>query len=100
MRARSKVAATRHGMAADAGPALTSASCCGLRVANVSLAVRATVSIAIVIAALVAMIWLAVALADVVGGIVVLVGLLVFFRAILNFAAEPGEEPRRSGRPR
>jgi hypothetical protein len=62
--------------------------------------VRTTVSIAIVVAAVMAMIWFAAALADVVGGIVVLVGLLVFFRAILDFAAEPSERPRTSGRAR
>jgi hypothetical protein len=60
---------------------------------------KATVSIVIAVSAAVAMTSLASTLADVLGGIVVLVAILVFTRALMAFAAEPGEEAQRSDWP-
>jgi hypothetical protein len=63
-----------------------------------SLVIRATASMAVAIAAVVGLALLASTLADVIGGIVVLIAMLAFARAIMKLAAEPGEEDRRSAR--
>jgi hypothetical protein len=57
-----------------------------------SLVIRATASMAVAIAAVVGLALLASTLADVIGGIVVLIAMLAFARAIMKLAAEPGEE--------
>jgi hypothetical protein len=56
---------------------------------------RALLSLAVAIAAVVAMASLAGAIADVLAGIVALVAIVALTRAIMRFAAEPGEGPRR-----
>jgi hypothetical protein len=61
----------------------------------VSLVRKTLVSMAVTIAAAVAMATVADTLTDVLGGIVVLAAILVFTRAIMAFAAEPGEEVQR-----
>jgi L-lactate permease len=63
-----------------------------------SLVVKATVSMTVAIAGVVSMAVLGGTLADVIGGIVVLIAMLLFTRAIMKLAAEPGEEDQRSGR--
>jgi hypothetical protein len=60
---------------------------------------RALVSIVVAIAAVVALATLADTLAHVLGGIAVSVSVLTFTRALMAFAAEPGEQRRRSGTP-
>lgn len=62
-----------------------------------SFVIKAILSMAVAIAAVVAMASLASTLAVVLGGTIALVAILVFFRAILGFAAEPSEGPRPSG---
>jgi hypothetical protein len=62
-----------------------------------SSAIQALLALTTMIAAALAMATLAGAVPAVLGGIVVLVAILVFTRAIMAFAAEPGEAPRRSG---
>jgi L-lactate permease len=57
---------------------------------------KATLSMAVAVAAVVAMATRATTLTDIVGGIVVLVAILVFARAIMAFASEPSEEGRGS----
>jgi F0F1-type ATP synthase assembly protein I len=61
-----------------------------------SIVTQALLSIAATIAAAVAMATLAGGLADVLGGVVVLMAIPVFARAIMTFAAEPAEKQRRS----
>jgi hypothetical protein len=65
-----------------------------------SYVIKAIVSLATAIAAVVAVASLASTFAEVLGGIVVLVAMAVFARAIMAIAAEPGEERPRSGMPR
>jgi F0F1-type ATP synthase assembly protein I len=65
-----------------------------------SLKVKALVSMALGIAAAAAIATLTTAVADIVGGAAVLVAIVVFTRAIMTFAAEPGEARQRSGRAR
>ena len=60
---------------------------------------RALVSIAVAIAAAVALATLTGTLAHVLGGIAVSVSVLTFTRAIMAFAAEPGEQRQRAGTP-
>lgn len=62
--------------------------------------VRAVLSIAVAIAAVVALALSTGTTVDVVGGIAVFVATLVFTRAIMDFAAEPGEKPPSRGGPR
>jgi hypothetical protein len=62
--------------------------------------IRTIFAMAVAIAAVAAMASLASTLADVLGGIVVLVAILVLMRAIMAFAAEPGESGHHSGRRR
>jgi hypothetical protein len=57
------------------------------------LLVRAILSLAVAIGAVVAMASLAGTLTAVVCGIVVLAALLVFIHTIIEFAGEPGEKP-------
>jgi hypothetical protein len=57
---------------------------------------KASLAIAVAMAAVVAL----ATLADVLAGIVATVAILVFTRAIMDFAAEPGEKPQRSARRR
>jgi hypothetical protein len=57
------------------------------------LLVRAILSLAVAIGAVVAMASLAGTLTAVVCGIVVLAALLVFIHPIIEFAGEPGEKP-------
>lgn len=64
-----------------------------------SIALKAILSTAVAVGAVVAMARLAGALADVLGGVAVLVAMLVFSRAVMDFAAEPGDEPQQP-RPR
>jgi L-lactate permease len=64
-----------------------------------SLVLKALLSMAVAIAAVVAMATPAGAFGDVLGGIVGLVAIVVFARAIMALAAEPGEERHRSDRP-
>ena len=59
------------------------------------LVIKAIVSMAVAVAAVVAMASLGSTIAIGVGGAVVLVAILVFDRAIMAFAAEPGENSRR-----
>jgi hypothetical protein len=80
--------------------ALTRASSGHPRLADMSLVIKAVLSLAVAIGGVVAMASLASTLADVLGGIVALVATLVFTRAIMDFAAEPGEKPEGWGRPR
>jgi F0F1-type ATP synthase assembly protein I len=80
--------------------ALTGASSHGRRVAEMSLKVKALLSMAFGIAAAAVIATLTTAVADVVGGAAVLVAIVVFTRAIMSFAAEPGEARQRSGRAR
>ena len=63
-------------------------------------AIQAPLSIAVAIAAVVALALLASTLVDILGGVVVSVAILVFTHAIMAFAAEPGERAQRPGRPR
>jgi hypothetical protein len=65
-----------------------------------SFVTRALLSSAVALAGGVAMATIPGALVDVPAGIVVLVAIVVFMRAIMAFAAEPGEEGQRSNRPR
>jgi L-lactate permease len=60
-----------------------------------SFAIKAVLPIAVAIAAVVAMATLSGALPDLLAGLVALVAILVFARAIMDFAAEPGEESQR-----
>jgi uncharacterized membrane protein len=69
-------------------------------VAKVSLNVKALLSLAFGIAAAAAIATLSTAVADIVGGVAVIVAIVVFTRAIMTFAAEPGEARQRSGRAR
>jgi hypothetical protein len=57
-----------------------------------SLAGRALVSLAVVIAAAVAIAWLGNTIAVIVGGAVLSPAILVFTRAIMSLASEPDEE--------
>jgi hypothetical protein len=70
------------------------------RLADMSRVMKATLSMAVAIAAVVAIVWLASTLADVLGGIIVLAAMPSFTPAIMDLAAEPAEEPQRLGRPR
>jgi uncharacterized membrane protein len=58
---------------------------------------RAILSLAVTILAVVAIASIASTLADVLGGILALVAIVGFTRAIMDFAADPDEE-RRAGR--
>jgi hypothetical protein len=64
------------------------------------LVIKALLSMAVAIAAVVAVTSLTGTFADVLAGIVAVVATLLFTRAIMDFAAEPGEERQRSDRPR
>jgi F0F1-type ATP synthase assembly protein I len=75
--------------------ALISVSSSGRTVLGVSLVVKALLSLAITCGAVVAMASLGGTFAAVAGGLVVLIALLVFIRAIIGFAGEPGEKPPR-----
>jgi hypothetical protein len=66
--------------------------------AEMSLKVKALLSMAFGIAATAASATLTTPVADIVGGAAVVIGLVVFTRAIMTFAAEPGEARQRSGR--
>jgi F0F1-type ATP synthase assembly protein I len=61
--------------------------------------IKATLSMAVAVAAVVAIATRATTLTDVIGGIAVLVAIVVFARSIMAFASEPGEEGQRSNRP-
>jgi hypothetical protein len=80
--------------------ALTGASSHGRIVAEMSLKVKALLSMALGVAAVAAIATLTTPVADILGGAVVLVAIVVFTRAIMTFAAEPGEGRQRSGRAR
>jgi hypothetical protein len=69
-------------------------------VAEVSLNVKALLSVAFGIAAAAAIATLTSVVADIVGGVAVLFAIVVFTRAVMTFAAEPGEARQRSGRAR
>jgi hypothetical protein len=71
-----------------------------LQTGDMSLGTMALLSMAVAIAAGVAMATLASAPADVVGGIVLLAAIAVFARTIMGFAAEPGGEGQRPARRR
>lgn len=77
------------------GSALIGISSQWPRVAGVSLMVRAILSLAVAIGAVVAMASLAGTLTDVVGGFVALAALLVFIHTIMELAGEPGERRPR-----
>jgi hypothetical protein len=59
------------------------------------LVIKAILSMAVAVAAVVAMTLLAGTIAILIGGAVVLVAIVVFGRAIMAIAAEPGEKSRR-----
>jgi hypothetical protein len=80
--------------------ALTGASSRGPTLADMSAPIKAMLSMAVAVAGVVAIATRATTLTDVIGGIVVLVAILVFARAIMNFASEPGEAGQRSNRRR
>jgi hypothetical protein len=65
-----------------------------------SFVIRALLSIAVAFVAAAAMAMIPGSLVDGLAGIVALLAIVVFMRTIMAFAAEPGEEPRRSDRPR
>jgi hypothetical protein len=65
-----------------------------------SLKGKALLSMAFGIAAAAAIATLTTTVADIVGGIAVLVAIVVLTRAIMTFAAEPGEAQQRPGRAR
>ncbi len=60
-----------------------------------SFVIKAILSMAVTIAAVIAMASLASTLAVVLGGTVALLAILVFIRAMMDFAAEPGEKSQR-----
>jgi hypothetical protein len=70
------------------------------RLPAMSFAMRAIPSMAAAVVAVVAMASLAATLADALGGIVLLAAILVFTRAIMDFAAEPDRGRHDSGEPR
>jgi F0F1-type ATP synthase assembly protein I len=60
--------------------------------------IKAMLSMAVAVAAVMTIATRATTLTDVGGGIAVLVAILVFARSIMTFASEPGEEGQRSNR--
>jgi hypothetical protein len=94
------VARTSHGHLTVVARALTGVSSGDLRLAGMSPVIRAVLSIAVAIAAVVALALSTGTTVDVVGGIAVSVATLVFARAIMDFAAEPGEKRQPRGGPR